>query len=195
MSTKRQRHAAAKKASQARKFNILLADGFTRDEIADRRLDARSFKSKEMIKLRSERKEYVAEGEATYINVRDPRERRMVAIAYAIELGDTTKRLERFRRDRLARDGFTADEVNIKRLERIPFGHPVMKLARRMRRNAIMAEMRRMLPPRLRSEARRVFEAQGPLFIRARNIVARQDEAELERRGKDYPYRLLDLVS
>lgn len=195
MATKRQLAAYGRKGAQTRKYNLLLADGFTSEEIEDRRLNFRSFESGEMQKLRTQRKAYVAEGYEAFPNIRDPQERRQVAVAYALQFRDARFRLERLRETRLYRDGFTRAEITVKRLELIPFSHPVMQLARRRRRGMILAEITKLLPRGQKRSARTVLEEGGALFIRARELVVRQDETALLRLGKDHPMRLLDLVS
>src|SRR3990172_7447528 len=110
MVTKRQRKAAGRKGAQTRKRNILLGEGFTSEEIEERHLDRRSFESKEVKQLRGRRSELIAEGEVTFANVHDPRERRQVAVAYALQFRDPQFRLERLRESRLEEDGFTRAE-------------------------------------------------------------------------------------
>lgn len=220
MPTKRQRKAAGRKGAQTRKYNMLLAEGFAPDEIEGRKLDRRSFQAKEIKRLRSQQKELLAEGLQTFLNVRDPQERFRAASVYAFNRrSDPELRLQQLRQSRLERGGFTDNEIKIKRLETIPFAHRVMQLARARRRRMMVEAIATMLPVGRKRQAGRVFNigsgAAAPetqeereaaasmreMWLRARNIVTRRDEYDLIApryaggRGKDYPLRLLDLVS
>jgi hypothetical protein len=188
------RAAAGRKGAQTRKRNILLAEGWTLGEIADKRLDRRSFKTRDMRRLRDRRIEGVTEGDLRFSNVRNPEQRRALAIQFASEFGQE-RRLRQQRTRGLDRDGFTPSEISIKRLETISSRNPALKIVRARRRREIQREIARLLPAGQKRQAGRIFREQGTLFDRARDIVANRDRQLLNRMGKDYPFRLLDLYA
>ncbi len=197
MSTKRQRRAAAKTASVARKRNILLAEGWSSAEIVERRLAFRSFEAKRVKSLRTQRKLLIADAESkVFINVADPVERREVAVEYAGTYQfDPEKRFQRLRDQKLTIDGFTQGEIqaNQQRITKIPFSNPALKIIRRRRKRQILAAITAALPRSQRGQAQAIFDQQGRLFREARERVSRRDRRLLADLEKDYPGRLLDL--
>jgi len=193
--TKRQLKAAGKKGAQTRKRNILMAEGFAIEEIDRRRLDKRSFESHEIKVLREHRKAGIVEGEARFSHIRAPQQRREAAIQYAANLTDREFRARRQRETRLHAEGFTPEEIRDKKLETIPFRNPALRIIRRRRKAAVVREISGLLPKGQKRQAYRLFRERGSLFLQARRIAASQDEAALNRMGKDYPYRLLDLYA
>lgn len=195
MATKAQRKAAAKKGAQGRKRSILRAEGWSDAEIDARRLDRRSFESKDVVALRAQKAERLAEGLQVHQNVRDPQERFQVAAEYARRYNDARFRQERIRERRLLREGFTQEEIDIKHLETFRFSNKASAKFRKMRRQAIIRQIASQLPRGLKSRARAYYNEKGRRFEYARDVVSERDRRTLHAQNKDYPMRLLDLVS